>query len=510
MRDLRIDEQRKLLSMMEQSSNKKLKVAIYARKSREDKEQISLDSQIQECLSFANRHSSYFDTEKVIIFSEDNVSGMSIDSRPEFNKLKESVLNNSVKVVISTKIDRLSRDSQNTIKTLEFFESKGTYFIAGDDLGDNSAAGILIKQIMWATAEFSVRRSIEDMMRVKINRTMAGYSAGGPANYGYCLKNKQYVQDPYEASVVSYIFDSVLNGLSYQDISETLEAQGISSRRGKKFSFSTIHDILTNERNCGINIFNSKRKRKIRKRISKLEFDEAVNDTAIEDPIITKELFDRVQKLLKSRIIPKHRKSNRPYFLTGHIVCGHCGNSMSGDSFSSGPKKQRIRAYSCKNHKSNKKDRCPIRYVNANHLEQFVKNQILALISLSVNQGIDNDLIVDLKQKDQTIIENLSKNLARNLDTIDKLVLALANAKSENVIRSINRQLSNSEDQIKTISKNLEKAEQRLNKIDSTISNLSQEISDEIFTNNLLNSEIICDLGVKIVVNENSIELSLD
>jgi hypothetical protein len=61
-----------------------------------------------------------------------------------------------------------------------------------------------------------------------------------------------------------------------------------------------------------------------------------------------------------------------------------------------------------------------------------------------------------------------------------------------------------------SISKNLEKAEQRLNKIDSTISNLSQEISDEIFTNNLLNSEIICDLGVKIVVNENSIELSFD
>ena len=508
MRDLRIDEQRKLLSMMEQASGKKLKVAIYARKSREDKEQISLDSQIQECLSFISRHSSFFDIDSIITYAEDNVSGMNIDSRPEFNKLKQAVLDGAIKVVISTKIDRLSRDSQNTIQTLEFFESKGTYFIAGDDLGDNSAAGILIKQIMWATAEFSVRRSIEDMMRVKISRTKAGYSAGGPANYGYSLVNKQYVQEPFEASVVSFIFDSVLNGQSYQDISEALEAQGITSRTGKRFSLSTIHDILTNERNCGINIFNAKRKRKVRKRVSKLEFDEAINDTAITEPIVSKDVFDRVQKLLKDRAIPKHRRATKPYILTGRVQCAKCRSSMTGDSFSSGPKKQRIRGYSCKNHKLKKSNRCPVSYVNADHLETLVKSQIEELVARRVHDGVDRNLITNLKAKDEAIIKNLSAKVKRSLNSIDKLVLAMANAKSETVISSINKQIHQAEEQINITSSHIDKAKARLESIDSKLSTLIID-GNTLFSNTALTSEIISELDIRIIADTNNVVITI-
>jgi len=508
MRELRIDEQRKLLAMMERNDGKKLSVAIYARKSREDKEQISLDSQIQECLSFISRHSSFFEVDSTITFAEDNVSGMSIDGRPQFQKLREAIKSGIAKVVISTKIDRLSRDSQNTIQTLEFFESNGTYFIAGDDLGDNSAAGILIKQIMWATAEFSVRRSIEDMMRVKINRTREGYTAGGPANYGYTIVNKQYVQNPIEASVVSFIFDSVLNGLSYQDIVESLEAQGITSRSGKQFSFSTIHGILTNERNCGINIFNAKRKRKLRKRISKLDFEEAINDSAIDEPIVSKETFKRVQNLLKTRVIPKHRKANKPYILSGRVECKQCGSKMTGDSFSSGPKKQRIRGYTCKNHRLKREKRCSVSYVNADHLENFVKSQIREMLIERNNQGIDLSIVDSFKSKDRLIINNLTKKSKKSLDLIDKLVFALSNAKSETVIKSINKQISNAEDQIKTYSKKIDEAKQRLNKIETTFSDLI--ISDELFTNNLLNYEIINELGIKLKVDKKTIELEFN
>jgi len=505
MRELRIEEQRKLITMMERNDGKRLKVAIYARKSREDKEQISLDSQIQECLNFISRHSSFFEVDSTITFAEDNVSGMSIDGRPQFQKLRESIKSGLAKVVISTKIDRLSRDSQNTIQTLEFFESNGTYFIAGDDLGDNSAAGILIKQIMWATAEFSVRRSIEDMMRVKINRTKDGYTAGGPANYGYSIVNKQYVQNPLEASVVSFIFDSVLNGLSYQDIVESLEAQGIASRTGKQFSFSTIHGILTNERNCGINIFNAKRKRKVRKRVSKLEFDEAINETAISEPIVSKETFERVQKLLKTRSIPKHRRANKPYLLTGRVVCAHCGSSMTGDSFSSGPSKKRIRGYSCKNHKLKKGKRCPVSYVNAEHLETFVKTQTHQLIIERMNQGVDRNLVDSSKTKDDSIIKTLSAKNRRNLDSVDKLVLALSNAKSETVVNSINKQITQYEEQIQSNIESINKANTRISKIDAYLTSLPSLDSETIFQNTTLTTEVIGALGVEVKVDKSNI-----
>ena len=509
MRELRIEEQRKLITMMERNDGKRLKVAIYARKSREDKEQISLDSQIQECLNFISRHSSFFEVDSTITFAEDNVSGMSIENRPQFQKLREAIKSGLAKVVISTKIDRLSRDSQNTIQTLEFFESNGTYFIAGDDLGDNSAAGILIKQIMWATAEFSVRRSIEDMMRVKINRTKAGYTAGGPANYGYSVVNKQYVQNPFEASVVSFIFDSVLNGLSYQDIVESLDAQGISSRTGKQFSFSTIHGILTNERNCGINIFNAKRKRKVRKRVSKLDFDEAVNDTAISEPIVSKETFERVQSLLKNRSIPKHRKANKPYLLTGRVVCAHCCRSMTGDSFSSGPSKQRIRGYSCKNHKLKTGKRCPVSYVNADHLETFVKSQIHQMLTDSLNQGIDRNLVASFKSKDDSIIKSLSAKNKRSLDSIDKLVLALSNTKSETVVNSINKQIAQYEEQIQSNIESINKANTRISNIDSFLASLPSLDAEVLFQNTTLTNEVIGTLAIEVKVDTKIISITI-
>jgi hypothetical protein len=178
---------------------------------------------------------------------------------------------------------------------------------------------------------------------------------------------------------------------------------------------------------------------------------------------------------------------------------------MTGDSFSSGPKKQRIRGYTCKNHRPKREKRCSVSYVNADHLENFVKSQIREMLIERNNQGIDLSIVDSFKSKDRLIINNLTKKSKKSLDLIDKLVFALSNAKSETVIKSINKQISNAEDQIKTYSKKIDEAKQRLNKIETTFSDLI--ISDELFTNNLLNYEIINELGIKLKVDKKTIEL---
>ena len=314
--------------------------------------QVSIETQIEACREFVSKHEYLFSLKDEDIYSEDNVSGMYIENRLELSRLMAKVKEKTVDVVICSKVDRLSRDALNTDILLKQLEESDAYFIGGDDLGDNSAAGVLIKQIQRSINEFQVRRSIEDMIAGKIKNTKDGYSCGGPGNFGYNVVNRRYVINPYEAVAVSTIFDLFIKGKSYNDIIDELEVLGFKTRTGKNFSKATINAILTNERNSGVNIWNSQRKRKKRKRISKLIFDEVVNDSGIVEGIVTKEKFDEVQRRLQSKAVPRDKAAkHKPYLLTGLIKCAHCGGNMTGNSTKGGRDHRLRRIYECHNHK---------------------------------------------------------------------------------------------------------------------------------------------------------------
>lgn len=52
-----------------------------------------------------------------------------------------------------------------------------------------------------------------------------------------------------------YIFNSVLNGKSYADISEELNQRGWHTRRGMEFGKNSLYEILRNEKYAGVYTF---------------------------------------------------------------------------------------------------------------------------------------------------------------------------------------------------------------------------------------------------------------
>jgi site-specific DNA recombinase len=409
MRDLRHDEIQRLLIMANKRGKSKLRCSIYARKSRLDTLKTSIDTQVSECKAFISKNSSLLTLEEGAIFFEDNVSGMS-DERPEFQKLMTALKNQEYDVLIVTKVDRFSRDSQNTLKYLTLIEQYGGYFIAFDDFGDNSAAGILIKQVMWATSEFLVRRSVEDGMRVKGKRVKDGYSAGGVGNYGYRVIGKKYEIDPLESAAVYIVYDRFLHGCSYQEIINELETLGFKSRSGKRFSFSSIHGILTNVRNTGMNVWNSTAKRKVKKRVSKIDFEEVVCSEATTS-IISKEDFDKVQAMLKLRATHRpNRAINHAYLLTSFINCKGCGSSMVGNSYRSGRDKTPLMVYSCPKHTKKKGGKCSTKNINALYLEQTVKDLVTEVVNKNIKNPTNPINPIDLVAK---VTENNLRHQAR-------------------------------------------------------------------------------------------------
>lgn len=143
----------------------KLKCAIYARKSQEDKKDLSLNAQINYCRAIID---SCDILELSNIYQEDDVSGM-WDNRTEFQKMIQDVRDQVIDVIIVYKWHRFSRkvsDMENYY--LEIIKYNG-YLLSGDALYVVDTATALSNIITtWANNEFHARETAENTMNAFI------------------------------------------------------------------------------------------------------------------------------------------------------------------------------------------------------------------------------------------------------------------------------------------------------------------------------------------------------
>ena len=92
----------------------------------------------------------------------------------------------------------------------------------------------------------------------------------------------------------------------------------------------------------------------LRKRIYTGEFDYAGSTyQGNYEPLVTREVWERVQEILDGRQEKKHRKVTHDFAFSGLVTCGHCGCSLVGEI-----KKKRYVYYHCTGYRG----KCPERY----------------------------------------------------------------------------------------------------------------------------------------------------
>lgn len=513
MRDLRQNEIESLLKLTKKKGVEKLKVAIYARKSREDELGTSISTQIDACQRFIERYNFLFETSEDYIFSEDNVSGFFLEHRKEYTKMMDLVDSGKVHVVLTMKIDRFSRDAANIAKYIEQITQAGAYFIAGDDHGDNTAAGILIKQIMWATNEFVSRRSIEDAMKVRVKLSRDGYSVGGVGNFGFDIVKRKYVINPIEAIVVNIIFDMTLKGYSYQEIADELEIKGYKPRKAERFSASTIHGILTNERLYGLHIWNHKGKKRRPNRVLKEEFEEVQSKYAVPEAIISKDKFDRVQTMLKGRVIPKKTVGNEPYLLTGLIHCEVCGRPMVGISKVGGHAKTKMRYYTCSHHTVKTGDKCPTKDVNATHLETNIKHLMNDIISQHIaKEGVSQSMIDKVIKEDRMTLKRLKRELKSYEDKVSDLVIGLSRIEDDIIHHTIHTDIERYGTLIRKTKEQIDELETRITDVKDKLAGITPSTTPGItdwMTDDRLNRVLIHAVIRSIRVDDKGISIDI-
>lgn len=170
----------------------------------------------------------------------------------------------------------------------------------------------------------------------------------GSAPVGYRMVErggKKVIEpDPASGPLVRRLFEKYAEGdISITDLRDWVRSMGLRSRRGRVLSRSQVHNLLRCRTYCG-------------------SFDWAGKTyRGSYTPLISVELWDRVQTELAARGQGQHTKARKEFAFSGLIRCGHCGCALVGEV-----KKQRYTYYHC----SRSRQRCPEPYTREEVLEE--------------------------------------------------------------------------------------------------------------------------------------------
>lgn len=183
-------------------------------------------------------------------FTEDGISGTTeILNRPALTRLVSYCLEHGpIHAVIIEKADRLARDLIVSEMLIRQFSEMGIRVIeaeGGNDLtaGTDNPTATLIRQVLAAVAQFE-KSSVVAKLRVARNRRRA--------ETGRCEGRKPYGAGVGEDLVVGLIGTLRYCGMTSREIAAELDARGIPSRSGGKWSHSVVARVVARGRKAGV------------------------------------------------------------------------------------------------------------------------------------------------------------------------------------------------------------------------------------------------------------------
>jgi site-specific DNA recombinase len=224
------------------SSSKRLRCAIYTRKSSDEGlEQAfnSLDAQREACAAFvvAQKHEGW---SVLSTLYDGGHSGGTLD-RPALQRLLADIADSKVDVVVVYKIDRLTRSLFDFAKIVEAFEACGISFVSiTQQFNTTTSMGRLTLNVLLSFAQFE-REVAGERIRDKIAASKKkGMWMGGLPPLGYDVHNRKLVVNEKEANTVLHIFRRYVELRSVRALKAELDAAEIRSKH-RTFAGGTVY-----------------------------------------------------------------------------------------------------------------------------------------------------------------------------------------------------------------------------------------------------------------------------
>lgn len=333
---------------------KTFRVALYARLSVELKARPSesIANQLDIMREFIKGRPEFAECYEYV---DSAVSGTSFN-RPSFNRMMDDVRDGKISCIIVKDVSRFGRDyieAGNYIETI--FPFLGVRFISINDHFDTEAEFNQNKSL-----EIALKNLVNDMYAKDISKRVAvsrrldmerGKFTGSNAPYGYKVDStdslRKYLVDEEAAAVVRQIFELAAEGVTLREIAKALQSYRLAlpgeylktgklyveeEQEAKAWYAGTISNILKNQAYIG-NMVQGKRRTRHSENEARHFTDEedwiVVENT--HEPIVDKELFDKVRKVLGQKVeessFASERGKNLPIkddIFAGILFCGNC------------------------------------------------------------------------------------------------------------------------------------------------------------------------------------------
>ncbi len=295
----------------------KVRYCLYARKSTESEERqvLSIDSQIKEMLQLADREGL-----EIVSMKRESHSAKETGQRPIFNEIVEELRDGKYNGILTWAPDRISRNAGDLGKIVDLMDAgKLSEIRTFSQSFSNNPNEKFLLMILGSQAKLeNDNRGINVKRGLRTRCEMGLWPTVPPTGY---LTQKlmdrkcQVIVDPERGHVIKQVFEKMAyEKWSGRKIHQWLKFElNFKTMGNKNLALANIYRTLQNSFYYGV-----------------FEFPKESGNwyQGKHEPLITKELFDKVQEQLKRDNIVRQSKE---FAFTKLMVCGLCGSGISAE-----------------------------------------------------------------------------------------------------------------------------------------------------------------------------------
>ncbi|MHB9129941.1 MAG: recombinase family protein [Armatimonadota bacterium] len=310
----------------DEAENRTLPTVAYVRMSTEH-QQYSTENQMDIIREYAERRHM----EIIRIYSDEGKSGLGIQWRGGLQSLINDVQipDRDFEVILAYDVSRWGRfQDADESGYYEFICRKAgvqVHYCAEQFVNDGSPVANIVKSVKRSMAGEYSRELSAKVFKGQCTLIEKGFRQGGPAGFGLRRalideqrtfkglldigEHKSIQTDrvillpgpPEEIEVVRQLYRwFIVEGLREIEIAERLNTQGVRTDHGREWTRSTIHQVLTNEKYIGNNVYN-RMSFKLKQRRIKNPPEMLIRANGVFDPIIDIEQFIKAREIIDTR-----------------------------------------------------------------------------------------------------------------------------------------------------------------------------------------------------------------
>ena len=403
-------------------TQQKLRYCLYARKSSESDERqaMSIDSQIKEMTALADR-----DGIEIVDIKRESHSAKNSGTRPLLLEMLLELTVGKYNSILTWAPDRLSRNAGDLGSLVDLMDKgKLVHIKTSSQSFSNNPNEKFLLMILCSQAKLeNDNRGLNVKRGIRAKCEMGWRPCPAPLGYINYSHNgtKKVMLNKEIAPKVKEIFELVAAaGYSGRDLKRMIDKEKILKQQtGRQVPLSMIYRILKSPFYYG-----------------RFEYPENSGTwyTGAHEPLITKELFDKVQKKL---MVPIKPKWGEKYFLFKEILkCAYCGASVVCEEkfkVQDNGNKHKYIYYHC----SKKLDStCPEQYVTESILREELTNYVVFaekkhLETINITPEIKKHMEGFRRVKNEVLNEQKIENVSKNLKYSDYFKYIMINGTKE-------------------------------------------------------------------------------